>query len=724
MKLLHRTCLVGLSLLLLFVTTAWQIEPTGVRLAPAGGFFTGSTNRGFPVSFTVSPNGAQWTNFKLRTNFTAANCGVIGTLQVTAFGPGNIVNNRFSYTSPTYSFTGQFTSTVAATGTYSFNNFRITINIPSPPYVCYYYLTQSGTWTANLPFTISGNAGVANAVVTASGVGGSATGWDGSYSVTVPGGWSGTVTPSKTGYSFSPPSRSYSNVITNRTGQNFIAIPDTHTISGNTGVAGATLSYADNGPKTRTSIADGSYSLPVSYNWSGTVTPTHPCFTFDPPNRSHFYITTDQTSQDYIASFNSGSGCANIDVMVGGPQRGKFGLLPGASTRASFIGVNDGPVQIVSTNSLPLIAAERVIQKFNHIPVSFTEMMGLPNSQLDNTYWLPWYNNMDLDTQLRFANVSGSTATVQLYIGGQEKTSGCTPLNSPYTLEAGASIRISCSGVNGGPVQIVSTQNIVAAERVIYKAAGGTPLSFTEVMALPNKQLSTTYWLPWYNNVDLDTQLRFANVSDQEATVHLFIGGQEKTSGCMPSSSPYTLTAGASLRVSCAGVNAGPVKIESTQNIVAAERLLYKVNQTPTSFSEMMAVPDNPTNTTYWLPWYNNVDLDTQLRFANVSDQPATVRVFIGGQEMTSGCTPSNSPYALAAGASLRVSCAGVNNGPVEIRSDQQLVAAERVIYKANGVNTSFTEMMGLPDGLLDATYWFPWYNNVDLDTQLRFGVP
>jgi hypothetical protein len=32
--------------------------------------------------------------------------------------------------------------------------------------------------------------------------------------------------------------------------------------------------------------------------------------------------------------------------------------------------------------------------------------------------------------------------------------------------------------------------------------------------------------------------------------------------------------------------------------------------------------------------------------------------------------------------------------------------------------------MMGLPDKLLDVTYWLPWYNNFGLDTQLRFGVP
>jgi hypothetical protein len=60
----------------------------------------------------------------------------------------------------------------------------------------------------------------------------------------------------------------------------------------------------------------------------------------------------------------------------------------------------------------------------------------------------------------------------------------------------------------------------------------------------------------------------------------------------------------------------------------------------------------------------------------------------------------------------------------VEIVSDIPIVAAERVIYKVNGINTSFSEMMALPASQLDATYWLPWYNNVDLDTQLRFGVP
>ena len=107
-----------------------------------------------------------------------------------------------------------------------------------------------------------------------------------------------------------------------------------------------------------------------------------------------------------------------------------------------------------------------------NMPTSFSEMMGLPASQLDNTYWMPWYNNVDLDTQLRFGNVSNTPATVHVRIGGQEKTScTTTPANVPYpyVLAVGASLRVSCPNVNSGPVQIISNVNIVAAERVIYK---------------------------------------------------------------------------------------------------------------------------------------------------------------------------------------------------------------------------------------------------------------
>jgi hypothetical protein len=385
------------------------------------------------------------------------------------------------------------------------------------------------------------------------------------------------------------------------------------------------------------------------------------------------------------------------DVYIGDAYQTSYIIPAQAVTRVSYPGVNNGPVRIANGNNISMIAAERVVYSVNGVRASYTEMMGLPTGQLDTSYWLPWYNNVDLDTQLRIANVSASPATITVTIGSVQKPS--------FNLAAGASTRVSYP-VNNGPVKIQSTQNIVAAERVIYKAAGGVKTSFTEMMALPQRGLNQVYYLPWYNNIELDTQLRIANVSGSPATVTVTIGGVSQPA--------FNLAAGASTRVSYP-VNNGPVKIQSTQNIVAAERVIYKVNNVNTSFSEMMALPASQLSTAYWLPWYNNVDLDTQLRIANVSGSSATVTVSIGGVARPS--------FNLAAGASTRVSYP-VNNGPVKIQSTQNIVAAERVIYKVNNIATSFTEMMGLPNSQLATSYWFPWYNNVDLDTQLRFGVP
>ena len=421
-----------------------------------------------------------------------------------------------------------------------------------------------------------------------------------------------------------------------------------------------------------------------------------------------------------IAQFNDGLGTTddigglldfnayitNTNVIVGGQLRGRYFIPASGGLRRSFINLNNGPVEIFNVAGNPIIAAERVIYNVNNVPTSFSEMMGLPQSQLNTTYWFPWYNNVTLDTQLRFANVSGSTATVHITINN-------VPMpGSPFTLAPGVSTRKSFAGINNGPVKIQSNVNIVAAERVIYKV-NGIPVSFTEMMGLPNNQLNTTYWLPWYNNVDLDTQLRFANVSGAQASVRVFIGGTEMVG------SPFTLQPGASTRKSFVGINSGPVRIVSTQNIVAAERVIYRVNGTPVSFSEMMGLPASQLNTTYFMPWYNNVDLDTQLRFANVNTgQTATVHVYIGGTEMT------GSPFTLAPGASTRKSFAGINNGPVRIESNINIVAAERVIYRVGGNPTSFSELMGMPNSLLDSRYWMPWYNNIDLDTQLRFALP
>ena len=395
---------------------------------------------------------------------------------------------------------------------------------------------------------------------------------------------------------------------------------------------------------------------------------------------------------------------ASIEISIAGNTTKTYVLASGASKRVSFAGINTGPVKITDNNSnTPLVAAERVIYRVGDVNTSFSEMMALPDSQLDTTYWLPWYNSKDLNTQLRIANVSGMDANVQVIIGGQDMGS--------FILTAGASARKSYASIDKGPVQIVSDQNVIVSERVIY-TVNGVNTSFSEMMALPNSQLDPVYWLPWYNSKSLDTQLRIANVSDTEATVNISIGGSP-----VPGS-PFSLAVGASKRLSFSAIDKGPVKIESAAPIVASERVIYKLNGVGVSFSEMMALPNSQVDPVFWLPWYNSKSLNTQLRISNVSSSTATVHVRIGGMDMI------GSPFSIRAGGSRRLSFPNIDKGPVQIYSNVDIIAAERVIYAVNGLPTSFSEMMGLPDSQLDTLYWLPWYNNKDLDTQLRFGVP
>jgi hypothetical protein len=72
------------------------------------------------------------------------------------------------------------------------------------------------------------------------------------------------------------------------------------TISGNVREAGVLLNYTDGVPKTAGSLTNGDYSLMVTSNWSGTVTPSHPCFNFTPGSRSYSSVTANLTEQDYL----------------------------------------------------------------------------------------------------------------------------------------------------------------------------------------------------------------------------------------------------------------------------------------------------------------------------------------------------------------------------------------------------------------------------------------
>jgi hypothetical protein len=422
-----------------------------------------------------------------------------------------------------------------------------------------------------------------------------------------------------------------------------------------------------------------------------------------------------------VAQFNDGTGgttffggdlvfnafITNTNVRVGGTLKGRYFVPETNALLRSIIKLDAGPVEIFNVANNQIIASERVVYRVNGKPTSFSDMIGLPESQVDKVYRLPWYNNKTMDTQIRITNVSGSNASIRVRIGGLEMP------GNPFTLAAGATIRKSYPGIDKGPVKVLSNVNIVVSERVFYKV-NNVINSYSEIMALPEKQLHRVYWLPWYNNKTMTSSLQVSNVSTTTATVRIVIGGKTMKG------TPFNVLSGKTKRISFAGIDKGPVKIISNVNIVASERVIYRLlSGVPVSFTEVMALPQSQLDTIYWLPFYTkNSTVDTQLRFANVSATPATVRIYIRGVEMP------GSPFTLAVGASKRVLYAGVNRGPVKIESNVKIIAGARIIYTVGGKPTSYSEVIALPNKQLSSRYWMTWYNNKTADTQLRIALP
>jgi hypothetical protein len=93
-------------------------------------------------------------------------------------------------------------------------------------------------------------------------------------------------------------------------------------------------------------------------------------------------------------------------VTIGGEVKGSYFLYPNQSVRVSYASLNSGPVQVQSTGGVPIIASMRFvwIQSLDPLLVTaFSEMLGLPNEKLSTSYVFPWYNNVELDTQVRIA---------------------------------------------------------------------------------------------------------------------------------------------------------------------------------------------------------------------------------------------------------------------------------------------------------------------------------
>jgi murein DD-endopeptidase MepM/ murein hydrolase activator NlpD len=375
-------------------------------------------------------------------------------------------------------------------------------------------------------------------------------------------------------------------------------------------------------------------------------------------------------------------------IDIGGVNSGNYDVLVHGSRRQSYTSINNGPVQVTSSGS-PSISSQRVI----YGGWSYSEMMGLPFDQLSKEYLFPYYNNVAMDSQLRVSNVGNADTTIKIYLGSDPN-----PIDS-YTLAAGGATRKNYTGKNSGPLRVTSSaSDILATIRVLYNGS-----SYSEMMGLPVELLTKEYIFPYYNNVAMDSQLRVSNVDGAETMIKVYLGSNPDPID------QYTLAAGGATRKNYTGKNSGPLRVTSSDsNILTTIRVLY-ANQ---SLSELMGFPTGQLAKEYWYPVYDNTAVDSQLRVSNVGTNVTTITVYAGAEQIDN--------YTLNAGAATRKNYPK-NTGPLHVvSSSQPILTTIRMLYSGN----SYYEMAGLPEGQLSTQYFFPWYNNYAMNSELRVAVP
>jgi hypothetical protein len=163
------------------------------------------------------------------------------------------------------------------------------------------YSALAGNPVISGSVTSPGGVGIQGVSLLFSNDGGTAaTDENGNYTNTVPSGWSGTVTPTKDGYIFSPTSRTYSSIVVGQSGQDYVSIGGPVII-----LNPPSLNFGAD----TVGNSSGNQSFQVSNGGGGTLTWT---------------VTADQGWITYTPAGGSDSGIVTVSVDPSGKTAGTY----------------------------------------------------------------------------------------------------------------------------------------------------------------------------------------------------------------------------------------------------------------------------------------------------------------------------------------------------------------------------------------------------------------
>jgi hypothetical protein len=355
--------------------------------------------------------------------------------------------------------------------------------------------------------------------------------------------------------------------------------------------------------------------------------------------------------QDNIHILNPGASASSGCVTVTGYPGVAWSAAAGQETHVTLpAGTIGGPV-MVTVNSGPAVRASQRVQ-YNQ---SFNEVWAESASQAATTSYFNWYDKASpgmLNDNIHLLNPGGTSASVTVSLPG------VTPQTVPVA--PGAETYVNFPGQIGGPVKVSSTQPVLASQRVQYNQ------SFNEVWATSGTLATATSYFNWYDKASpgmFNDNIHLLNPGLTGASVTVTLAG-------VP---PQTVTvlAGGEVYVNFPGQIGGPVKVSSTQPVLASQRVQYN-----SSFNEVWSASVAQATTTSYFNWYDKASpgmFNDNVHLLNPGGTSASVTVTLAG------VTPQT--VTVPVGGEVYVNFPGQIGGPVTVSSAQPVLASQRVQY-------------------------------------------
>jgi hypothetical protein len=381
-----------------------------------------------------------------------------------------------------------------------------------------------------------------------------------------------------------------------------------------------------------------------------------------------------------------------------------------------YDGVIGGPVE-VGWHGILALASQRTLWAGN----SLEEVMATDAADLSNHYYWPWYDQVSAGYK-NWVLVSNPSSNDGVYY--RVKIAGSLHASTNGQPEQGylapdQSITPQFAGTIGGPVEVEACQDnftgpsgscvtpadVISSQRVLIN--GDT--AFNEVPGIPATSLDNDYVWSWYDETSPGAQdwILIANPPDGPAGglyYEIWVGGNKVcddgvalgSTGCSLNIDTVPVPAGAIAPSSYItprfNLQDGPVEVKTFSNaahtLTADSIATQRVTWGP-SFEEVPGQPVSDIARDYHWTWYDQQSLG-MTNWVVVAHPPTTgpfysseFSILIGGvaQDLDS-VTPGLQGTAFVYPGDVKsFTFPGAIGGPVEVVSDNFVIATQRVLY-------------------------------------------